>query len=137
VQAMQTTNCSKSRAHGLPSHGGQYNDKRDTLANLAHMAGHDISQTASLPSIAAGSNYTEARQAYIMVLISVIVVLVAVFSDLAKSDTSDTQSLQKIWRAMSMKNRRSTRRGVPKWRAEVSSKPPLTRPLLTVFSQPH
>jgi ABC-type transport system involved in cytochrome bd biosynthesis fused ATPase/permease subunit len=48
------------------------------------MAGHDISQTASLPSIAAGSNYTGAHQAYIMVLAFVIVVLVAAFSDLLK-----------------------------------------------------
>ena len=84
---------SQLRARGFPSHGGQYNSKRDTLANITRIAGQDISQTASLPSIAACGSYAEAHQAGKMIP-------VVMFSNLVEKRHRRYSASTKIWRAV-------------------------------------
>jgi hypothetical protein len=87
----QETAYSQSRARSSHSPDGQYNNKRDTLANTARMTRQDISQTASLPSIAAGGSDAEVHQACKMIL-------VARFSNLVKKRhrryTASTKDLE-------------------------------------------
>lgn len=129
----QGTAYSQPRACGFPSLGGQYINKRDTLANITRIAGQDISQAINrcwrqLCRASSGMQ-NDTRIC--------VVVLVAMFSNLVKKRHQRYPASTKDLEAIFVEDRRNTRRNALRWRAEVCSNILITRPVLTALSQPN